>query len=151
MLVKKAKEHLTVRVPSVVKRLIEIETGVQRALLGVEFSSADFVEMAIYRAATSPESRALLLAEIQQNAGVLAMLGALGVKIPIASAENLNNQPNSNSPVAVAPSDEAREIVQAAAGELGLLKPAPPKPIHPLKPVTYLAKHRKKSVSKHST
>ena len=149
MLVKKAKEHLTVRVPVVVKRLIEIETGVQRTLLGVEFSTADFVEMAIYRAATSPESRRVLLAEIQQNAGVSAMLGALGVRMPQAPT-TLTDAPNS-TPAAGETPDAAREIVEAAAAGLGLLKPAPPAPDRPPKPVTYLAKPRKKSFVKRST
>ena len=145
MLVKKAKEHLTVRVPSVVKRLIAIETAAQQSQLGVEFSAADFIEMAVYRAAASPESRALLLAEIQQNAGVSAMLGALGVKMPIEQTCVLHDSPSSNLVVS-ASSPEALAIVDAASGKLSLLKPAPLHPTRPPKPISYRDKRSKKPV-----
>lgn len=82
IIMKKAKVHLPVRVHEVVKRIVEIET-VARKLS----SPADFVEIAIYLAATSTEARKLMLETIQQNGGTSAILSSLGLELPAISSD----------------------------------------------------------------
>ena len=59
--------------------------------------------------------------------------------------DELHDSPSSNLVVA-ASSPEALAIVDAASGKLSLLKPVPPAPVRPPKPLTYREKRPKKLV-----
>lgn len=78
-----------------------------------------------------------------ENGIALKDAGSLVVKA--ADSTPLRDSPSSNLGVAAA-SPEARAIVAAASGKLSLLKPVPPAPVRPPKPVTYREKRPKKLV-----
>ena len=76
MMIKKAKEQVSARVPHVVKAIIRAEMAARN--LDTE---AAFLEMAVYLCATSKESRELMMESIRHDTGTTAILSALGVDL----------------------------------------------------------------------